>query len=495
MQLRRLQGMLTDKEVLDYIGKYGFHDNIRNNHHADFFYWLSDLRKALLCWYPLEKAWSVLEIGGQLGTLTEYIANRVQAVDTVEENPVFRSLIAERMQAADNVQVLGQIPSSGQYDCILVIDSIDVHGYDLQSLFCTLRPLLKDDGVLLVGFHNRYGMKYLCGRTDPYVSVPFGIFDDRTVLHTKQETDYCAAENGFPHVLHYYPLPNQMFVQAVFSDERLPEQPVHDRVFPFEPFGTKGIIPEREMLKQVTEDRMLDVFSDYILAEYRKTERPASVYPVSAYLSADRGKEHSFSVIFRSDHTVLKQPVYKEGQQALEMMYRNLEELRRRGLLIAEQALTAEGILMQEYTEETLLAYMERLIKEQDAEQLLALFDLLYSNVLRSSSLDEEGRLKKAYIDMIPYNGFWIGEDIRYYDQEFSREDCPPAYVQFRAVFYSCIHFPDLEKVLPASFLKKRYGLEDRWDEYMDTENCFVSGNRNYTVYGQIYDWAKEQPL
>ena len=484
--------MLNDEEILGYIDRYGFHNDIQNNHNNVFFYYLSDLRKALLCWYPLKQDWNVLEIGGQLGTLTEYVAGKVCSLDTVEENPLFRNLIQRRMNRADNVHVLERIPSDGQYDCILAIDIFDLCSKRPEELFRELSPLLKEDGILLAGFHNRYGMKYLCGKTDHFVDRPFGVFDDRTILYTKQEMDDFAAANGFVHAFHYYPLPNQMFVQAVFSDDRLPEQPVHDRVFPFDPFGSKGILPEKAMLKQVTEDGTLNLFSNYILAEYRKTARSSPVYPVSAYLSADRGKEHSFSVIFRSDRTVMKQPVYKEGRPALKQMFFNLEELKERGLMIVDQELTAEGILMQEDTEETLLAYMEHLIRHKDREKLVELFDLLYRNLQQSSSHTETGDLTKACIDMIPYNGFWTGKDIRYYDQEFSREDCPPEYVQFRAVFYSCIHFPDLEQVLPASFLKKRYGLEDRWDEFMSIENGFVADNRNYTVYGQIYDWAKE---
>ena len=484
--------MITDKEIQDYIDKYGFHDDIRNNHNAFFFYCLSDLRKALLCWYPLKPEWNVLEIGGQMGTLTEYIAGRVHMIDTVEEKPFFRSLISRRLKTVDNVHVLGQIPSSGQYDCILVIDHTDLNGCKPQELFPVLTGLLKEDGVLLVGFHNRWGMKYLCGKTDAFVDTPFGVFDDRTGLYTKQQMDAYAAQNGFAHAFHYYPLPNQLFVQAVFSDGKLPDQPVHDRVFPFDPFGNKGILSEKEMLKQITEEWTLDVFSNYILAEYRKTERSSPVYPVSAYLSADRGKEHSFSVVFRSDRTVLKQPVYKEGRAALEQMYFNLEELKDRGLTIVDQELAPDGILMDECTEETLLAYMGQLIREEDAEHLLELLDLLWRNVLQSSTRTEENRLKKACIDMIPYNGFWTGSGIRYYDQEFSREDCPPEYVQFRTLFFSYIHFPELQELLPVEFLKKGYGLEDRWDEFTDTENRFVSDNRNYTVYGQIYDWAKE---
>ncbi len=484
--------MITDKEIQDYIDEYGFHDDIRNNHNAFFFYCLSDLKKALLCWYPLDPEWNVLEIGGQLGTLTEYIAEGVHSLDTVESRPVFRDLIRRRMETADNVRVLERIPSSGQYDCILAIDAVDLCAAHPEDLFRALYPLLKENGVLLVGFHNRYGMKYLCGKTDPFVNTPFGVFDDRTALYTKQEMDTSAADNGFVHAFHYYPLPNQMFVQAVFSDGKLPDQPVHDRVFPFDPFGKKGILSEKDVLKQITEDGTLDEFSNYILAEYRKTERSSPVYPVSAYLSADRGKEHSFSVVFRSDRTVLKQPVYKEGQAALEQMYFNLEELKDRGLMIVDQELTPAGILMNECTEETLLACMERLIREEDAEHLLELMDLLWRNVLQSSPRTEDDRLQKACIDMIPYNGFWTGSGIRYYDQEFSREDCPPEYVQFRTLFYSYIHFPDLQNLLTVESLKKRYGLEDRWDEFKDTENSFVAGNRNYTVYGQIYDWAKD---
>ena len=86
--------------------------------------------------------------------------------------------------------------------------------------------------------------------------------------------------------------------------------------------------------------------------------------------------------------------------------------------------------------------------------------------------------LEKGFIDMIPYNCFWQDGRISYYDQEFSEERCPVRYILFRAVYYTYIHIPGLEKVIRQSELRSRLGIdEELWKAFLKHENAFVREN------------------
>ena len=450
----------------------------------------SELRQALICWYPFRKNWKVLIVESADSVMKEYLNQRVLCVDD------------------GNV---GEIDSASgrRYDCIFLAGTLEIYSGNKTELLRKMYALLNESGVLLIGFRNRFGMKYLCGKTDDLCPVPFANYEENTRLLSKQMVDKMAAAAGFTNAFHYYPLPDPLFVQAVYSDDRVPSESIHDRVFPIDPFEGSALFPESEMLRTVIEEKKLQDHANYILAEYRKKPRPGNdVYPTAALLSADRGEEHSFATVFLSDCTVLKQPIHPAGRASLETMYRSLEELHERGLQVVEQELTDEGVRMPEVQEETLLSLTGRLIREENRTELFRLFDLLYKNVLKSSDkadsdavLDNDwadGRgqlgpvLHKAYIDMIPYNGFWTGNDIRYYDQEFVRYNCPAKYVVFRAIYYTYIHFPQLEQVIPQYEMKEHFGLQDNWNLFVQAENRFVADNRNWKKYGKIYDWAHE---
>ena len=78
-----------------------------------------------------------------------------------------------------------------------------------------------------------------------------------------------------------------------------------------------------------------------------------------------------------------------------------------------------------------------------------------------------------------------------YYDQEFTLRNCDAAYIIFRALHYSWIHVPKLEEFVPLEELKQRYSItEEKWCEYLQTETEFVSRNRNYQKYAQVYRWS-----
>ncbi len=442
------------------------------------------LRSALLNWYPFAPGNRALLAGENTQPLMPLLKKHFQTVDTA--------------------------PAEGErYDCIAAADYAE-KAEDLPALLRSLYRLLDDDGVLLLAFRNRFGLKYLCGGTDEYVKTAFSTLQPAgggERLYGRNEMKELLLRAGFAPPRFYYLMPDADFVQAVYTDDLLPEDSIRDRVFPFDLHDSPLIAWESDLYDDMVRERALPFAANVYLAECRKPgASPPKKSVVYAALSTDRGEENSFATVLYSDGTACKRPLFPKGLPYLEKVCANMAELSARGILTVSHTMTGSGIEMPLVREEGLLHYLRRQLPDH-TEAFLSVFDRIWQDVLRSSPPAEEtpdslaeiwgaGRdqlgpiLKSALIDMIPYNAFWADGRIRYYDQEFRVENCPAAYVLFRAIRYTWLHIPEAEKYLPLEEMKKRCHLTETWDGFMARENRFVAGNRNVEALKEIYDHA-----
>ena len=152
-----------------------------------------------------------------------------------------------------------------------------------------------------------------------------------------------------------------------------------------------------------------------------------------------------------------------------------------------------DSAVMPLIKEQQLTDRIQDLCREGQKEAILQIFDQMEKNIRQSS--DQTGEcdrfgsplLLKGYIDMIPYNAFISQAGIRYYDQEFTEEKCPVGYIMFRAVFYTYIHIPELEQLIPQAEMRKYCSLgEEAWNEYMSHEMAFLDRVRSWNFTDAI---------
>ncbi len=454
---------------------------IRNKGSWELFYQLSSLRRGVVCWYPFRKDWRCLEIGAGFGSLTGALLRSMKTVDAVEEDPDRAASLAERYRG-EALTVCRRLPEGKRYDCIILTEGVTKDG-DVGALLKAAGGLLSDDGVMLLGYRNRFAVKYLAGGIDETVDMPFG---NHEKLFTRSEADELTAGAGFTERFYYYILPDVLFPQAVFSEKALPDSD-SDRYFFFDAYSSPWLADPASLLRAALREGLFEKLADYFLVELRK-KPSAEPRAVKAYMSCDRGRDHSFIVRFLDNGTVEKLPVYPEGQGPLEKMYLNLAELQARGVRTVLHERDGCCLRMPYVDKPSLLWYLETHPQETEA-----VFDRLYRDLLRSSECSAPGVLKKGYIDMIPFNCFYDDGDLVYYDQEFSEEDCPVAYIMFRAVLYTYQHLPRLGDWVPQERLKEKYGLNEVWEEYRAREDRFVGDNRNMSLYYQVWQWRNAE--
>ncbi len=477
----------------------------------DVFYHMSPMRESLLNWYSFEKGSELLEISSGFGALTGLLARKVEAVTVLEESEYRARCIAKRYEDYSNISILAgrlsELSAEMQYDYIVIEKAVRTRR-ELEEVFNKVCPLLKETGRLLFVCENRFGMKYWCGVPDSVTNTPFaGIRENRTgQLITRNDLVEALKHNDrIKGWKLYYPFPDEKLPQAIYSDDYLPKASVRDRVIPYYPPEQQQslVCLENEICDDLIANGIFHIFANAFLVECSKCDMERDA--IFAALSTDRGMEHGFATVITGKDTVQKRVLHPAGQKSLELIYRNQQELMERGICCVSHNLQEDFIEMPFVKEPSLIEYLKHLFLA-DKDSVEEVFDSLYESIknsseqvsfaecrLRDRALTEENAgviLKKAYIDMIPYNSFYNDGKIMFYDQEFVKECYPAKYVLFRALRYTYIYMPEAENIIPIQYFKNRYELSTIWHVFEKEEGRFVEDNRNYDLLTSFYNWA-----
>lgn len=486
--------------------KKEYYDDLIQDKGWEFFYHLSLLRTAVLNWYDFSKDGNVLEVGSGCGAVTGLLCDKFQRVDAVEKSPVCTEILKSRFSHRKNLNIFTErienFVSEVKYDYIVAVDFVEDFEGDLETLIIRLRELLTKEGVLLISSRNKYGLKYLCGALDENIKVPFDTINGYTKYYSKTDMEKYLSHSNFSKIKFYYPLPDHIFSQAVYTDGYLPVGSIRDRVVSYYPNHSTLIMLEDNLYDEIVNTGTLPFFSNSYLAECSIGEISDTLY---AALSTDRGREHGFATIIYKGGIVKKVPLHENGIASIARMVDNLQSLKKRGVRVVGQEIVNNAIVMPYIKKPTLVNYLKEIVYE-DQEEFLKTFDQLYGDILMSSErVEPDGRmleywgvdkevlgpvLSRAYIDMIPYNCFYDRADFVYYDQEFVRENFPAKYVLFRALRYSYFYIQEAEKAVPLKKMKDRYQLNELWSKFERVEAEFVEENRNYDLLKQFYQWA-----
>ena len=233
------------------------------------------LRSALLNWYPFVDGARALLLGDDTVPLLPLLQKHYAAVDT---SPA----------------------SDSRYDCIVAVDRIETES-DVPAFLRDMSSRLADDGVFLLAFRNRFGIKYLCGGVDEYSGPsltslqPVG---SGPRLYAKNEVSAFLGKASFAPPRFYYLMPDADFVQAVYTDDFLPNDSIRDRVFPFDLHSSPLIAWEGDLYDDLVRERLLPFAANVYVAECRKA---SGIIPekqvVYAALSTDREDQNSFATV------------------------------------------------------------------------------------------------------------------------------------------------------------------------------------------------------
>ena len=234
---------IPDKMMLEDIKRYrkdGLQEVIKERKSYNYLFYLSELRKNIIEWYPFFRQAEVLAVGADTGMLTDALAQKAAHVTCVETSETRAEMNAAWNAEKDNVRIiLGNYPEVedklGSYDYITLIGewkyarSYYENSEDAYRTFLLeLLKHLKTGGELLLATENKMGMKYWAGCQDDYYGGYYRGIEDypgednvRTFSKKELEEELRGIE-GISWKF-YYPYPDYKFPMAIYSDEYLPK--------------------------------------------------------------------------------------------------------------------------------------------------------------------------------------------------------------------------------------------------------------------------------
>lgn len=480
--------------------------------------YLSELANGLLGWYPFQKDSRILQIGSWFGAFSSMLSSRSQEVVIVEADLYRAYMTKKRLKELSNVQVKQQAilkyckECTERFDYIIfaVDEKIDEFpsADSYRTIINALKLLLEEEGKFLLAVPNRLGVKYFCGAPDPYTKIPFdGITENNSRLFRFDRSGLLKLMKDlkFPYVKMYYPMSDHHYTQVIYTDDYQLGVNVMERIHIYMEDKKERFLYECELVEQLAQNGVLNCFTNSFLVEAGNTPCSSVIYSA---LSTERDRDRAFATNIYANQTVEKIPLYPEGQAGLKKLLQNTQELSYRGIPVLAMEEKENGISMERINALSLSQHLKEAVRE-NVKLFTDCIDKLYNYILKSSEhvpaekncmkylapeKDWGVILKKAYIEMIPVNSFWINGDILFYDQEFSRENCPANYVLFRALRDAYTFSPEIEEKISLKEIKDKYGLSETWDFYAQEEERFQTELRRRNLYSGFYPWVKHLP-
>lgn len=523
----------NERKIREYIqdNPSGYYEEaLEKEESLEVFLQLSELRTGLFSWYDFQSGAEILEIGAGFGALTGILCKKGGHICAVEPSVFRAESLQKRYENIPNLDIytadVRTVDFCQKFDYIILTGVLETigNGAGAQKIYTDylseFSHLLKENGKILLSVDNRFGLKYFCGAKDPHTQVPFGGLNHyptgtKGYSFSRQELIELLQNAGLSHFKFYYPLPDYKLPQIIYSENHLPECNIRERLIPYYEDSSTLVANEKLLYDDIVQNGVFEFFANSFFVECGTGDDFCQVD--YAAVSTDRGKERGFATKIYADRTVVKAPLYEEGKASAENFVQNITDLKNHHLPVVSCDLTAEGIVMPFVKGKTLSNYMKELIR-MDRKLFFQAFDLLYQYILESSehmpaeanalrNYPEKGEnpdwgpiLKKAYIELIPLNCFYLEssgnnqlqkENFLFFDQEFVRANYPAKYVLYRAIKYVYCFTPEAEQMVPVQRLIEKYHMETTWKYFQKEEELFLEEVRNHKRYQQFYQWAK----
>ncbi|WP_243122244.1 adenylyltransferase/cytidyltransferase family protein [Clostridium thermarum] len=481
-------------------------DVIRKDKRLDISRYLSDIPNGLFAWYPFENTAELLVIGGHFGAFLMSISRRCKKVVVVEKDGYRAHFLKQRMNNIKNISVYNydivdlKKEFEQRFDYIIwaIDESIDILSKkDYESNFLAMKNLLARKGKILAVVPNRIGVRVLCGERDCKSGLPFdGITDNLfgTYRFSRSELLSFLADMQFDSVKLYYPFPDYRNLQLIYTDEYPPTDDLTERIKVYVSKNYERVLSENKMYSILAQNNVLTTFANYFIVECGNNVEVSNI--LYSAISSERSRNRAFATNICSDGKVRKIPIYNEGISGLENLKRNADEQIKRKIPSLKISIDKGIAVMDRIEAPTLSNHLRKLAEDKNTKAIFECIDMLYKYILNSSDHTSENSfssmaqnenwgpvLKKAYIEMIPVNCFFVDAELLFFDQEYTMDNCPAGYVLFRAVNDIYNFIPQVEKLISLDEMKERYSLKSLWNYYMRVEDEFCKGLINRDIY------------
>lgn len=454
----------------------------------------SPLRESTLNWYEFRKEASLLELNAGHGQLTGLFCRRLAEVTTVT-NKKRADFVGRRYETKANLRIVTELPEqTKKYDYVIARDILEEAGNTSETIQQWM-GYLKKGGILILFCENRFGLKYFCGAKDPHTDKAFDGINGylkndnkgRCLSHAELSKAIAENTNNFKF---YYPVPDSRMPQMIFTDKYQKSINVAERLVDYDYQDQNIFGVEHRIFREMIDQGGLAFMANSFLVEITKDGILSDIdYAVT---TTDRGPVQGMATSIRDNATVIKRPLWPEGEMKLRELSEKTKELRNKGIPVVSAELSNDeyGIaLRMPYIEAEGLSSVLTAMAEKDEESFLKLFDDIHTyNKLASDN-------EKAYVDLAPCNCFYTPEDndnqILFYDQEFTLNAATVEFAMYRTLKYFYASAISVEAYIPFSNMLTRYQInQEDIDKYEKIEQAFIESVRHTDQYSQMFKWA-----
>lgn len=442
---------------------------MRDNSHIE-----KEIAKGLLRWYDFSQSNSLLYIGQEDEPLVEYL----------EE-------LGLQIEVAD-VEGAVEQTTLGVYDFIIAVKSLEKQKNPIEVLK-VWKGKLRENGKLILGMNNRYGLKYFCGEIEPYNGICFtGIEgyrgrqkDNRSNFsgrcYSRNEIEEMLQVSGFEHVKLYAVLPDLEHPQLIYADGCLPNEELASRLYPVYKEPWRIFMEEERIYTGLARNGLFHAMANTFLIECPIDGMFSDVRHVT--FTSERSHQDACMTVILENGRVEKRAIYQEGQHHIEEIAQNHRELRERGVACVEVKREGNCLIMPYLEGNTAQVYLAELMKN-NLTMFFKEFDRFKDLVWKSSEVIGEDKengviLKKGYLDMVPLNCIYKNGEFIFIDQELYKKNCPAKLLFTRMIRSFYYGNEELLKVLPINVMLERYGVLNNADYWSKMEDDFLAEFRN----------------
>lgn len=496
---------------------------------------IGNLPKALINWYEFGSDAETLFISGghtECESLYEALADSGVRVFKVGLGEL-EDTDAEKREEANS---LGE--GRKRFDYIVAAGILE-RAANPVALLVRLKALLKDTGRLLVGAENRLAIRYFCGDKDIFsghvldgIDGYFRVSEERKKAiggqaYSKSELKKMLLEAGFYDPKFYSVMPCLTRPQMIISEAYLPKEPIEIRVFPQYNSPETVFLEEEVLYRSLMENNMFHQMANAFLIECSMDGQTTAVDQVT--VQGDRSREEAMTTIIRYRESVMKKPLYPEGQKKLNILLENNRYLIQHGVPLVEALLEKNAYVMPYIEAEISTDYFKRLLRS-DKDTFIKELKRFHCLILDSSehvpfeeinweqfepgwekrkkddpNIDkwkrlafgtEEERqnigaiLRRGYVDMVSLNCFHTEEGFMFFDQEFYMESFPANAIFIRTIDFIYRDSLELERLYPKDELLKYFQLyahRDAWRKFANSFLINLRNERDLAVYHRLH--------
>ena len=325
----------------------------------------------------------------------------------------------------------------GKYDYVLLFDDIT----RLQEA----KDHLEDSGKLIMILDNYLGIRFFCG-------------EKRTKeLLKKSEILERLEKHGFSNIKFYSVFPNYNEAQLIYAEDTLPRESMQTRYIPKYNSVDNIFLEENKLCDDLANEGVLHKFANSFFIECSFDDKMCLVK--NATLSLDRGKKKSMVTLVYPD-IVIKKAAFLEGIETLDILTRNMTLLKKRGIKVVDFSYSNGKVVMPFVDAELANVYLRNLLFD-DKNLFLKRMDEFYDLIHNSSEIVSKNEcgdiLKNGFLDLVPLNCFWDGQQYIVFDQEYCEPNIPVNVIMLRTLVIIFDGIPN--PPLSMDFLYKRYGM------------------------------------